>query len=151
VSAATRVTSHDDAGIVTPQTMAVAAASALSPKFSKLLVTGWPAGERERAELVAFVHDVERDASTLAQRRASRQLSLSQGALRRTRSGADMVSTLRRTISGNVPAPGSPGSLRRNFSDIAVVLPPTAEAQERSNTGGDGEPPHAGAGAAGDP
>jgi hypothetical protein len=50
-----------DASIVTPQTMAVAAASSLSPKFSKLMVTGWPENERDCAELVKFLHDVEHE------------------------------------------------------------------------------------------
>jgi hypothetical protein len=45
-ASAPRVTSATDAGLVTPQTMAVAAASSLSPKFGKLIVTGWPSGER---------------------------------------------------------------------------------------------------------
>lgn len=95
--ASPRVISGEDASeLVTPQTMAVAAASSLSPKFSKLIVTGWPAGERERAELVAFVHDVERDAST-AMRRASRQASSNVPFLRRNASSRN---DLRRTASG---------------------------------------------------
>ena len=46
-----------DPSVVTPQTMAVAAASSLSPKFSKLMVTGWPDNSEECAELVKFLHD----------------------------------------------------------------------------------------------
>ncbi len=51
----------EDNSVVTPQTMAVAAASSLSPKFSKLMVTGWPENDRECAELVKFLHDVEHE------------------------------------------------------------------------------------------
>ena len=50
-----------DPSVVTPQTMAVAAASSLSPKFSKLMVTGWPDNGEECAELVKFLHDVEHE------------------------------------------------------------------------------------------
>jgi hypothetical protein len=50
-----------DSSVVTPHTMAVAAASSLSPKFSKLMVTGWPENDRDCAELVKFLHDVEHE------------------------------------------------------------------------------------------
>ncbi len=50
-----------DKSIVTPQTMAVAAASSLSPKFSKLMITGWPANELECAALIKFLHEVEHE------------------------------------------------------------------------------------------
>lgn len=50
-----------DASVVTPSSMAVAAASSLSPKFSKLMVTGWPDNDVECAELVKFLHDVEHE------------------------------------------------------------------------------------------
>jgi|APGre2960657444_1045066.scaffolds.fasta_scaffold03659_2 hypothetical protein len=52
-----------DKSVVTPQTMAVAAASSLSPKFSKLMITGWPTGEYECAELIKFLRDVEHEVS----------------------------------------------------------------------------------------
>jgi len=99
-----RVISAESAGVVTAQTMAVAAASSLSPKFSKLIVTGWPAAERERAELVSFVHDVERDAST-AMRRASRQASHLN--LRRSASGPDVAVqlTVKPPVSPAAPSP----------------------------------------------
>ena len=106
-SAAPRVTSAEDAGLVTPQMMAVAAASSLSPKFGKLIVTGWPYGERERAELVSFVHDVERDATT-AMRRASRQAS--HMGMRRSTSGPDVAVQLMVKPPGAPGSPASPGA-----------------------------------------
>jgi len=68
-----RVESADAGAVITPHTMAVAAASALSPKFERLIVSGWPQGERERAELMAFIREVEQ--AGLA-RRASRKASM---------------------------------------------------------------------------
>lgn len=59
---------NSDASVVTPHTMAVAAASSLSPKFSKLMVTGWPDNGDECAELVKFLHDVEHE--VIAQRQS---------------------------------------------------------------------------------
>jgi hypothetical protein len=56
-----RVRVKSDSSVVTPHTMAVAAASSLSPKFSKLMVTGWPENDRDCAELVKFLHDVEHE------------------------------------------------------------------------------------------
>jgi hypothetical protein len=121
-TAGPRVTSAEDAGLVTPQMMAVAAASSLSPKFGKLIVTGWPYGERERAELVSFVHDVERDATT-ALRRASRQAS--HMGMRRSTSGPDVAVQL--TV---VKPPGAPGSPASPDASPPCSPPPPSDAHD---------------------
>ena len=68
-----------DPSVVTPQTMAVAAASSLSPKFSKLMVTGWPDNSDECAELVKFLHDVEHEVIAKRQSLDSRRSSTNGG------------------------------------------------------------------------
>jgi len=49
---------NPDSSVVTPRSMAVAAAASLSPKFSQLLITGWPESEAKCAELMHFLHEV---------------------------------------------------------------------------------------------
>lgn len=49
------VASAAQAQIVTAESMAMSAAAALSPKFSKLIVCGWPSGQAQCAELVRRV------------------------------------------------------------------------------------------------
>jgi hypothetical protein len=99
-ASALRVTANDASTVVTPHSMAVAAASSLSPKFSKLMVTGWPRDAAERSELVAFVHDVEHDVATAAARRASRMPSMHAALMRRSTSSGE--------VRGGVSPPASP-------------------------------------------
>lgn len=61
-----------DSGVVTPETMAVAAASSLSPVSLKVVVTGWPESPAECAKLVAFIQNVE---TQLAARRENARMS----------------------------------------------------------------------------
>jgi len=51
-----------DGSVVTPQTMAVAAAKSLSPEFTKVIVTGWPVGELECAEIIRWLQSLENTA-----------------------------------------------------------------------------------------
>jgi Kef-type K+ transport system membrane component KefB len=67
-----RVESTATASVVTRHTMAMGAAQSLNPKGDKLLVSGWPAAERDRSDMIAFLHDVQHDALV---RRASRRAS----------------------------------------------------------------------------
>ena len=67
-----RVESTSTASVVTRHTMAMGAAQSLNPKGDKLLVSGWPAAERDRSDMIAFLHDVQHDALV---RRASRRAS----------------------------------------------------------------------------
>ena len=67
-----RVESTATTSVVTRHTMAMGAAQSLNPKGDKLLVSGWPATERDRSAMLAFLHDVQHDALV---RRASRRAS----------------------------------------------------------------------------
>jgi hypothetical protein len=118
-----RVTANDAAGVVTPHTMAVAAASSLSPKFSKLMVTGWPRDAAERSELVAFVHFVEQDVALAVARRASRMPSLHAALMRRSTSSGE--------VRGGVSPPVSPPPVApRGAVSAPELLPPPQEPQE---------------------
>ena len=60
--AANQHTVMKDGSVVTPQTMAVAAAASLSPKFTKVIVTGWPVSEVECAEIIRWLQSLENTA-----------------------------------------------------------------------------------------
>jgi hypothetical protein len=60
--AANQHTVMKNGSVVTPQTMAVAAAASLSPKFTKVIVTGWPVGEVECAEIIRWLQSLENTA-----------------------------------------------------------------------------------------
>lgn len=70
--AANQHTVMKNGSVVTPQTMAVAAAASLSPKFTKVIVTGWPEGELECADIIRWLQSLHNTAM-LARGQVSRR------------------------------------------------------------------------------
>ena len=94
-----RVLSAATASLVTVETMAVAAASNLSPKFSRVMVTGWPADSEGCSRLMAFLTDTERDQAAAAAQRAAGAAPPSRPGSWREATSADMGRRQQPTVS----------------------------------------------------